>query len=117
MRTIDLIIILLVLGIIACGMMISREVGADEYWTRSARAGTTLTLVVETENPCGRRIDGCALPAEGIIVLRKNMDAVLKACVLSHEKKHLAGFDHDDRIVFATDCGDGTILSRPPRNQ
>ncbi len=109
MKIIDLAIALMVAGIVACGLLIAKEVNASEYWTCN-RAPTLVSMVLESDMPCGRNLNGCWIEFIGAIVLRTGLKPSFRACVESHERKHAAGCDHPiDRPQYATDCGDGTI--------
>lgn len=79
------------------------------YWVKVAEP-VALTSIGFVDAPCGNvHIQGCSSRITGRIELKKQMSKSLLECVLSHERHHLAGYDHDDRPTFATDCGDGTI--------
>jgi len=81
---------------------------AEPYWIK-AREPMPVHRIVEVERPCGLSgVDGCCDLAAGVIYLRSGMPADLRSCVLSHERKHFAGYDHKVRIHYSTDCGDGT---------
>ena len=83
------------------------------YWVKVAEP-VAHTAILTVAEPCGRKdLDGCARRDTGVIELRAGMDQMLRWCVLNHELKHLAGYDHPIGPHYATDCGDGvTVLTR-----
>lgn len=56
---------------------------------------------------------GCAVRNDwyGTIYIQKGLNSDLRACVESHERRHVErGDSHELRFVnFAVDCGDGTM--------
>ena len=98
----------------ACAIMAALLITAgcattDTYW-RPSHAPVLVLGIVEVDRPCGRHdYDGCANYVSGMIELRSGMSPVLRDCVIRHERKHFAGFTHDERKGYATDCGDGSM--------
>ena len=84
----------LILGLGGCASL------AEPYWYKT-HAPVIVSDVREVPYPCGRRdLDGCFRRDTSVIELRAGMPAALRACTLTHELKHAAGYSHD--------CGDGT---------
>lgn len=54
----------------------------------------------QTLNGCTARLDGFA-----VIFYRTNRQPWEVGCTLRHERAHAAGWMHDDRTAFSTDCG------------
>ena len=97
--------------VVLLALMLSGCVTTGPYWVKVADPVPHMGTVVVAE-PCGRRdLDGCTRRATGVIELRAGMDYVLQDCVLKHELRHLAGYDHPIGTHYATDCGDGTLVS------
>lgn len=81
------------------------------YWVR-AHEPVAHTKTVIVDKPCGRpNLDGCNSRHTGVIELRRGMSEAKHWCVLEHEKKHLAGYNHPAAYRgFAIDCGNGEML-------
>lgn len=55
-------------------------------------------------------VRGCFDRRTGLIHLQAGMIPALRACVLSHEKKHADGYNHSRLSPRASvDCGNGTV--------
>lgn len=84
---------------------------AAPYWVKTHEP-VTVTAVRDVALPCGKRgIDGCFNRSTGVIELRAGMNALRRACVLTHEERHSEGDSHpahDGRPHYSMDCGDGT---------
>lgn len=79
------------------------------YWVKVAEP-IPLRELSYVEIPCGREDWlGCTHMVTGDVELRKGLSFSMHECVMSHERRHLAGWIHDARPLFAYDCGDGTI--------
>ena len=68
----------------------------------------------------GRGVNGCVLLNTenkfGVVFIADNLSPAHRACIESHDKRHVAGDDHsgeDGPDVFALDCGDGTMWLPP----
>ena len=103
--------------IIACvalffvALLVLTGCASDSYWVK-VHEPYPVRGVVEIANPGGRAdYIGAANYATGYIELRPGLAPILRDCVLSHERKHFAGYTHIERKGFATDCGDGTMVS------
>ena len=84
---------------------------SEPYWYRVTDPVLVLH-VVEVDRPGGRTdLDGYANRRAHTIELRRGLRPAMRECVLSHEMKHFAGYAHIERKGFATDCGDGRIIS------
>ena len=82
------------------------------YWVRVAEP-VLITDIRIVDKPCGRSdLDGCNSRYTGVIQLRRGMTEAQHWCVLEHEKKHLAGYNHPKSIdgAPAIDCGNGEML-------
>ena len=81
----------------------------DTYWVRAVNP-VEVKHIAHVDLPCGRfGWSACWNPAAQTIEVKKGLPAGLEACVISHERKHAAGYRHDlERPNFAIDCGDGT---------
>ena len=83
--------------------------GSYWYW---AHPPIPVKGVVETPTPGGRAdLLGNANYGTGEIEIRPGLGWTLRQCVISHERKHFAGWSHEERKGFAVDCGDGTMVS------
>lgn len=103
-------IMAIVLGIFA--LVIPNAAWPDEYW-RLAWHPVEFTGIIETNTPGGRwDLVGNANRATGKVEVKPGLRETLRDCVISHEKKHLAGYTHEERRGFAIDCGDGTLISQ-----
>ena len=93
----------LILGLGGCATV------PGPYWFRT-HDPIIVSDVREVPYPCGRRdTDGCFRRNTGVIELRAGMPAALRACTLTHELKHAAGYSHRDGPHYSTDCGGGTF--------
>ena len=43
--------------------------------------------------------------AEGIILISDSLNEQERACIESHERRHAAGWNHEDRALYRADCG------------
>jgi len=81
------------------------------YWEKTS-APVEIELIIEAENTeeiCGKAHSyGCFFREFKILVVKKNISPNMKKCILTHEKKHAMGYDHDNRPLDYIDCGDGT---------
>ena len=82
----------------------------EPYWVRVYEpVAHTGTRVVD--KPCGRAWAGCSSRATGVIQLWSGLDDSRRWCVLNHENKHLAGYNHPGTHgLLAYDCGNGETL-------
>lgn len=87
----------------------------DPYWTQQINP-IEVKHIAHVDMPCGyllggKRLDGCWNASANTIEVRKGLNASREECVISHERKHAAGYVHEIReIVFAQDCGDGRVM-------
>lgn len=58
---------------------------------------------------CYQHVWGCFRRDVRIIYILESLDIKTKECVLTHELKHAAGYDHDDRPNYGVDCGTGEV--------
>lgn len=99
-----------IVGFIGLVLMLLTGCATDAYWHRS-HAPVLIRQVAIVDTPCGRADwRGCSNLATGVIEIRRGLPDIEHACVLSHERRHMAGYDHHTGTHYATDCGDGTIL-------
>lgn len=101
---------LITLPVIAL-FLLSSCANAAPYWVLVyepvAHTGTRIV-----DKPCGRSDwAGCSSRGTGIIQLWSGLTEAQRWCVLGHEKKHLAGYNHPGHSYgFAYDCGNGELL-------
>ena len=81
------------------------------YWTRVYEP-VLLTDIRIVDKPCGRTDwAGCNSRATGVIQIKRGLSQVEAWCVLEHEKRHLAGWNHyGTHGLLAYDCGNGETL-------
>lgn len=81
----------------------------EPYWTRVVEP-LEVKHIVRVDRPCGdAKLWGCFHWPSQTIEIRKGLSPVADACVLGHERKHAAGYKHDnERPSYSIDCGDGT---------
>lgn len=94
----------LVLFLAGCGAV-------EPYWVRVYEpVAHTATRYVDA--PCNRKDwAGCANRATGIIQIKRGLTEAETWCVLNHEKRHLAGWNHyGTHGLLAYDCGNGETL-------
>lgn len=97
-------------GLLWAAVIMSLSGCATGYWTQT-RAPVVVRGIVIAEHPCGHHdFDGCANYATGMIEVKRGLAEPRRSCVVRHEMKHFAGYDHDPRGGFATDCGDGSMV-------
>ena len=85
---------------------------SEPYWIRVAEP-VLLTDIRIVDKPCGRADWlACNNRYTGVIQLQRGMREAQHWCVLEHEKKHLAGYNHPKDIAGAQaiDCGNGEML-------
>ena len=82
----------------------------DTYWLY-VQDPVSIKGVIEVERPGGRDLLGFANFKTRNVEVKSGLRAVLRDCVISHEKRHFAGYAHDSRPGFVVDCGDGTMVS------
>ena len=81
----------------------------EPYWVKTY-APVEVKHVVTVDFPCGRSdLDGCANRRAHTIELRRGLSPTMRHCILHHEIRHFAGYEHDPRPGFVADCGDGTM--------
>ena len=95
---------------IIAALLLSGCAAPSAYWVKAhepvAHTGTRYV-----DKPCGREIRGCANRFTGEIQIQRGLDEAMHWCVLNHEKKHLAGYNHPGAFGgFASDCGNGEML-------
>lgn len=83
----------------------------EEYWTHYTDE-VQVKHVVHVDFPCKKfDTDGCWNAKANTVEVRKGLSKPYEDCVISHERKHAKGYTHPRQaIVFAQDCGDGTML-------
>ena len=85
------------------------------YWVK-VREGQPVRGILYVSKPCGEKWNGCARLKDGILEIKNDLDQAHQDCVLSHEKRHMAGWDHPEFNTknafdkFATDCGNGEVM-------
>ena len=84
---------------------------AQPYWQETG-AAVEVKHVVRVDFPCKKfDIDGCWNEAANTVEIKKGLSPNREDCVITHERKHAAGYTHEVRkIVFAHDCGDGRVM-------
>ena len=102
---------LFIAALMILGLLISMTgCATGGYWVKM-REPILVRGIVEVDRPCGRAdYDGCPRYATGMIEIKRGLAEPRRSCVVRHEMKHLAGYDHDPRGGFATDCGDGEMV-------
>ena len=93
-------------------LLLSGCAAPSAYWVRVAEP-VLVTDIRIVDRPCGRSdLDGCNSRYTGIIQLRRGLSPAQHWCVLEHEKRHLAGYNHPKSIdgAPAIDCGNGEML-------
>lgn len=80
------------------------------YWVKT-HDPVAVKRVQYVDAPCGRpEINGCAIRDAATIQIKRGLDEATRWCAEHHERKHMAGYGHDRRMVFALDCGNGETL-------
>ena len=81
------------------------------YWTL-VHEPVAYTKTILVDRPCGRADwAGCNSRATGVIQIARSLNASQRWCVLNHEKRHLAGWNHyGTHGLLAYDCGNGETL-------
>ena len=84
----------------------------EPYWFRDSDPIEVKHILYVDNVPCGEIVAwGCSMRSLGIILIAKRLPPWVQNCVLSHEKRHFAGWDHDRKPRATLDCGDGRILT------
>ena len=100
---------LIVAAVVIISLCVLTLSGCAPYW-RPIEGCTPIqpTGILETHAPGGRTdLDGYANRYTRTIEIKPGLHPALRECVLSHERKHFDCWYHDNRVGFATDCGDG----------
>ena len=87
------------------------------YWKPSGRQPIEAKHIVRVDFPCGERNLGCANLAGNTIELDRRLMKDEADCVIRHERKHFAGYDHPEynwSSAAPIDCGDGTYFTLTP---
>ena len=79
---------------------------SNDYWILKYKPVEVRGIRL-VEYPCRELLLGCF--QGGYIEIKKDLSHEITKCILTHELKHAAGWWHDDRKIFALDCGDGTM--------
>ena len=97
--------------VLIAALLLSGCAAPSAYWVRVADP-VLLTDIRIVDRPCGRSdLDGCNSRYTGVVQLRRGLTPAQHWCVLNHEKRHLAGFNHPAHSYgFAYDCGNGEML-------
>ena len=97
--------------LIIAALLLSGCATPSAYWVRVAEP-VLLTDIRIVDKPCGRSdLDGCNSRYTGVIQLRRGLSPAQHWCVLEHEKRHLAGYNHPAHSYgLAYDCGNGEML-------
>lgn len=78
------------------------------YWTLT-NPPAEVKAVLHVKYPCGNpTYDGCWNSVQRTIEVRDGLSVLDEDCVITHERKHAAGYTHPIRPEYSTDCGDGT---------
>jgi hypothetical protein len=99
-------------SIACCGFLLCAFVlqGCGGYWYAAPEMAGPVEQVIVTDNvlrDCGQSNSaGCWLPTTGTIFIKAGVSVDERACVERHERKHAAGFNHDDRTNFRLNCGE-----------
>lgn len=89
---------------------------ASTYWVKLPDCVPVIASEIVYTNVPGGRSDylGFANMNTGVVELHNrliNSRSVLRDCVIAHELKHMQCYTHEERSGYATDCGDGTLVS------
>lgn len=88
----------------------------EPYW-QETHLPYEVSRVIYVDKPCnltsayGTPMLGCANYYTNTIEIQKGLTPAASQCVLTHERKHFAGYSHSlERPHYSIDCGDGTML-------
>lgn len=89
------------------------------YWRDAGRGQIDVKHIVRVDFPCGLRGTAlaCANFAASTIELDRRLTNDEADCVVKHERKHFAGYDHPAynwASAAPIDCGDGTFYKLTP---
>lgn len=87
------------------------------YWKDSGRGYIEAKHIVRVDLPCGQHILGCADLAANTIEIDRRLMKDEADCVIRHERKHFAGYDHPEynwSSAAPINCGDGTYFTLTP---
>lgn len=97
--------------IIAAFLYFISGCATNDYWYRTHEPRLVLG-VIDVDHPGGipGAYFGFANFVTGLIEVKRGLSESLRECVIKHERKHFAGYSHDPRKGFVTDCGDGMLI-------
>lgn len=86
--------------------------GCQSYWIPDTSVANEVKAIHYVAAPCGDpKLAGCYWTKLGVIEIRAGMDAWSTECAIKHERRHAAGYRHEDGWKLARmNCGDADYL-------